>query len=116
MAEAVRSSSLDLPGGSIKTIGGEILLRTKGQAYWGREFEQLVLRTAAPMVPACISKDVATVVDGFADTDQMLRFDGKPAALIRVSRIGSQDIMDITEVVRASISPRRPVESPRGCS
>jgi len=98
VAEAVRSSSLDLPGGSIKTIGGEILLRTKGQAYWGREFEQLVLRTSADGTRLYL-KDVATVVDGFADTDQMLRFDGKPAALIRVSRIGSQDIMDITEIV-----------------
>ena len=40
---AVRRSSLDLPGGSIKARGGEILLRTDGQAYRGREFEDLVL-------------------------------------------------------------------------
>lgn len=100
VAEAVRNRSLDLPGGSIKTSGGEILLRTKGQAYWGREYEQLVLRTAADGTRLYL-KDVATVVDGFADTDQMLRFDGKPAALVRVSRIGSQDIIDITQVVRA---------------
>jgi len=98
VAAAVRSSSLDLPGGSIKTIGGEILLRTKGQAYWGSEFEQLVLRTD-PDGTRLYLKDVATVVDGFADTDQMLRFDGKPAALIRVSRIGNQDIIDITQAV-----------------
>lgn len=32
VAQAVRAGSLDLPGGSIKTTGGEILLRTKGQA------------------------------------------------------------------------------------
>jgi multidrug efflux pump subunit AcrB len=49
-------------------------------------------------------QDVATVVDGFADTDQMLRFDGKPAALIRVSRIGNQHIIDITQVVRAYLA------------
>lgn len=99
VAQAVRNRSLDLPGGSIKTSGGEILLRTKGQAYWGSEYEQLVLRTA-PDGTRLYLKDVATVVDGFADTDQMLRFDGKPAALVRVSRIGSQDIIDITQVVR----------------
>lgn len=100
VASAVRSRSLDLPGGSIKTIGGEILLRTQGQAYWGSEFEQLVLRTGSDGTRLYL-KEVATVVDGFADTDQMLRFDGKPAALIRVSRIGSQDIMDITRTVQA---------------
>ena len=32
VARAVRRSSLDMPGGSVKTDGGEILLRTKGQA------------------------------------------------------------------------------------
>ena len=32
VADAIRRSSLDLPGGSIKTQGGEILLRSKGQA------------------------------------------------------------------------------------
>lgn len=103
VAQVVRSRSLDLPGGSIKTIGGEILLRAKGQAYWGSEFEQLVLRTN-PDGTRLYLGDVATVVDGFADTDQMLRFDGKPAALIRVSRIGSQDIMDITRVVQAYLA------------
>ncbi|MFT6889794.1 MAG: multidrug efflux pump subunit AcrB, partial [Halioglobus sp.] len=103
VAQAVRSRSLDLPGGSIKTSGGEILLRTKGQAYWGSEYEQLVLRTA-PDGTRLYLKDVATVVDGFADTDQMLRFDGKPAALVRVSRIGNQDIIDITRVVRAYLA------------
>ncbi|MBD3867939.1 MAG: efflux RND transporter permease subunit, partial [Acidobacteria bacterium] len=39
VAAAVRKSSLDLPGGSVRTEGGEILLRTKGQAYVGSEFE-----------------------------------------------------------------------------
>lgn len=103
VAQAVRTRSLDLPGGSIKTSSGEILLRAKGQAYSGTEYENLVLRTQ-PDGTRLYLKDVAAVVDGFADTDQMLRFDGNPAALIRVSRIGSQDIMDITKVVRGYIA------------
>ena len=45
VANAVRKSSLDMPGGSVKTESGEILLRTKGQAYTGHEFEKLVLLT-----------------------------------------------------------------------
>src|SRR5690606_39181229 len=39
IADAIRRSSLDLPGGTIKAGGGEILVRTKGQAYRGDEFE-----------------------------------------------------------------------------
>ena len=41
VADVVRRTSLDMPGGNIKTAGGEILLRTKGQAYTGREFEDM---------------------------------------------------------------------------
>ena len=100
VAEAVRRSSLDLPGGAIKTRGGEILLRTKGQAYWGAEFENLVIVTRADGTRLYL-RDVADVIDGFEDTDQMLRFDGYPAAIIRVSRIGDQDILEIIAAVTA---------------
>ncbi|MDE0911316.1 MAG: efflux RND transporter permease subunit, partial [Myxococcota bacterium] len=41
VAAAVRGSSLDLPGGSVKTRGGEILLRTVGRAYEGNDFEEI---------------------------------------------------------------------------
>jgi multidrug efflux pump subunit AcrB len=43
VADAVRGSSLDMPGGSIRTRDGEILLRSKGQAYRGAEFERIVV-------------------------------------------------------------------------
>lgn len=99
VAAAVRSGSLDLPGGSIKTSAGEILLRTKGQAYWGREFEDLVVTTRADGTRLYL-KDVATIVDGFADTDQSLRFNDKPAALIRVARMGEQDLQYIARTVK----------------
>jgi multidrug efflux pump subunit AcrB len=100
VAQAVRVASLDLPGGSIKTEGGEVLLRTKGQAYTGPDFEELVVLTAADGTRVRL-RDVATVVDGFEDTDQQLRFDGKPAAIIRVFRTGEQDIIDITGELKA---------------
>ena len=98
VANAVRASSLDLPGGSIKTVGGEILLRTKGQAYRGPEFEQLTILTQ-PDGTRVYLRDLAKVVDGFEDTDQKVWFDGKPAALIRVSRTEDQDVLVIANAV-----------------
>ena len=112
VAQIVRTRSLDLPGGSIKTEGGEILLRTQGQVYWGTDFEQLVLLTRADGTRVYLS-DVATVIDGFEDTDQSLRFDGKPAALVRVSRVGTQDILDITAAVTAYLKAA-PARLPEG--
>ena len=100
VARAVRRSSLDMPGGSVKTDGGEILLRTKGQAYRGREFEDLVLLTRPDGTHLRLG-DVATVVDGFADTDQFSRFDGKPAILLQVFRTGDQGALEIGDLVKA---------------
>jgi multidrug efflux pump subunit AcrB len=111
LAGAIRKASLDLPGGLIKTEGGEVLLRTKGQAYWGRDFEDLVVLTRADGTRVHL-REVATVVDGFEDTDQSVRFNGRPAAIISVFRMGEQDILEITaalnrylEVVRERLPP-----------
>ncbi len=98
VAAAVRRSSLDLPGGSIKTAGGEVLLRAKAQAYRGREFESIVL-LARPDGTRLRLGDVARVVDGFAETDQAARFDGTPAVLVKVFRVGDQSALEISDAV-----------------
>ena len=107
VATAVRNGSLDLPGGSIKTEAGEILLRTKGQAYSGWDFENLVVTTRADGTRLYL-RDVATINDGFADTDQRLRFNGKPGALVKVARLGQQDIRDISNAVKNYIRDEAP--------
>ena len=99
VADAVRRSSLDLPGGSVRTAGGEILLRGKGQAYVGEEFESLILLSRADGTRILLG-DVANVVDGFAETDQAARFDGEPAVLITVFRVGEQSAIDIANSVK----------------
>ena len=77
------AGSLDRPGGSIKTSSGEVLLRTKGQAYTGEEFERIVVLTREDGTRLLLG-EVARVVDGFEDDDRWARFDGEPAVLIQV--------------------------------
>ncbi|MCA8941751.1 MAG: efflux RND transporter permease subunit, partial [Planctomycetes bacterium] len=103
---AVQRSSLDLPGGSVKTDGGEVLLRAKGQAYSRREFEDFVLWTR-PDGSVLRLGDVATVIDGFEDTEEFARFDGEPAVLIDIFRIGDQDALAISEEVHDYIERKR---------
>jgi len=103
VAQAVRRTSLDLPGGSIEAVGGEILLRTKGQAYRGAEFEELVVLTRGDGTRVRL-RDVARVVDGFEDTDQHARFDGAPAVLVQVFRIGRQDVIEISDAVKQYVA------------
>ncbi|MEM7581819.1 MAG: efflux RND transporter permease subunit [Acidobacteriota bacterium] len=106
VAAAVRSSSLDLPGGTVKTESGEILLRTRGQAYRGEDFEQLVLLTASDGTRLTLG-EVAAVKDGFADTEQAARFDDHPAVLVQVFRVGSQDIIRVADRVKAYVAQAR---------
>ena len=102
VALAVRRSSFDLPGGSLKTSSGEILLRTKGQAYRGEEFERLTLLTKPDGTKLRLG-DVARVVDGFAETDQWSRLDGKPAVMVQVFRVGDQNALDVAEEVHSYV-------------
>ena len=106
VAQAVRRSSLDLPGGSIKTSAGEILLRSLGQAYRGREFEEIVVVTH-PDGSRVTLDQVARVVDGFVDNDQSARFDGKPTALVQVFRVGDQSALEIASVVHDYIASKQ---------
>ena len=102
IADAVRRSSLDLPGGSVRTEGGEILLRTLGQAYRGEEYENLVVWTRADGSRLRVG-DVATVVDGFAETDQFARFDRTPTMMVSVFRTGNQSALELAALVHAYI-------------
>ncbi len=103
IALAVRRSSLDLPGGSIRSEGGEILLRTKGQAYRGDEFRDIVLLTR-PDGTRLLLGQVAHVVDGFAETDQAARFNGENAVGVRVFRVGDQAALEVAGKVKEYVA------------
>lgn len=111
---AVRRSSLDLPAGSIRTRDGEVVLRTSGQAYRGHEFEDIVLLADLDGSRVRLG-DVATVVDGFAETDRSTRFDGVPAVMVRVKRVGTQDALAVAAQVRDYVEQKR-VALPEGVS
>ena len=100
VAAAVRSSSIDLPGGVLKTDGGDVLLRSTSQAYKGAEFESLVLRSR-PDGTRILLGDVATVKDGFKDMDLEASFDGQRSLLLQVYRVGDQSALQIADEVRA---------------
>jgi multidrug efflux pump subunit AcrB len=99
---AVRRSSVDLPGGSLRTPGGEILLRAQGQAKWGGEFERIVL-FSRPDGTRLHLADVARVVDGFAETDQRARLNGERAVVLHVLRESDGRLIDIAETVKAEV-------------
>jgi multidrug efflux pump subunit AcrB len=112
VARAVRRASLDMPGGSVKTASGEILLRTKGQAYVGGDFEDIVILTR-PDGTSIRLGDIALVRDGFEDADLVARFNGRTAVLIEVRRIGEEDTLAISERVNEYVAQKQ-VRMPAG--
>ena len=98
VTRAVRGSSMDIPGGSVKTAGGEILVRTKGQMYTGSEFEEIVVMTRNDGTKLLL-RDIAAVIDDFDDSDMISRFDGRPAVQIKVFRVGQQDALDVAKTI-----------------
>lgn len=96
VAASIRAASLDLPGGTVKTSSGEILLRTKERRYWGPEYADIVV-LAEPDGSQVTLGQIANVIDGFADSETYGRFDGQPAAMVQVFRIGDQKPTDISE-------------------
>ena len=106
VGRAIEQNSLDVPGGTLRTEGGEILLRTKGQAYRGREFEDIVVLTRADGTSVTLG-EIANVVDGFEESDLRARYDGKPAVALKVSRVGEEDIMMIADNVKAYLEQAR---------
>jgi multidrug efflux pump subunit AcrB len=99
VGQAINRGSRDIPGGSLRTDGGEILLRTRGQAYVGAEFEDIVVLNRNDGTIVTLG-EIARVVDGFQDSDLRARFDGNPAVVVKISRVGNEDVLKIAEQVK----------------
>lgn len=100
IARAIDEASLDMPGGTLRTESGEILLRTKGQVYSGSEYADIIVQSY-PDGTQIRLRDIATITDGFAEGYLDARVNGNNAAIINVLRVGDEDIVHSAEQVRA---------------
>ena len=105
LVQAINSTSMDMPGGSIKTKGGNYLLRTKGQAYVKSDFENIVLLTREDGTRLLL-KDVANIVDGFEDSSLSIQFNDQPTVGIVVYRVGGESTLTISDAVHAYVDAK----------
>ena len=105
VANKIRTSSMDVPGGAIETYDGEILIRSKGQAYTGEEFGIIPVLSLADGSTVFL-RDIAEIVDGFQDVEYDIKFNSEPALLIRVYRTGEQNALDIADAVHGYIKKK----------
>lgn len=106
IADRIKQTSINLPGGAVKSKGGEILLRTKEKRYTGQEYADITVLENADGTEVKLG-GIAEIRDDFRETDEIARFDGLPAAMIAVYRVGEQKPLDISETVKQYVQKKR---------
>jgi multidrug efflux pump subunit AcrB len=105
IAARVRDASLDLPAGTVKSRSEEVLLRTKEKRYRGDEYADIVVIDDPGGAEVRLG-DIAEVRDTFEDADLYSLFDGKPAAMVLVYRVGDQRPDDISALVKEYVEEK----------
>jgi len=115
VSRLVRAGSLDLSAGSIETADETVRVRTLGQNYDQQDFEQIVV-LSRPNGTVVRLGDIATVVDGFEETDLITRYNGERAALVEVFRTSDERVLEIVEAVQAELDQEVIPNLPAGIS
>ncbi|MCG8566644.1 MAG: efflux RND transporter permease subunit [Desulfobacterales bacterium] len=89
VASRIRQGSVELPAGSLKTRGGEIMIRIKDRRYLARGYETIPVITHGDGSQVTLG-ELAVVRDGFEDTDRFALYNGLPAVNVEVYRVGDQ--------------------------
>ncbi len=113
VATAVRKSSLDLPGGSVRTSGGEVLIRTESRRYSAEEFSRITVVTREDGSTVTLDQ-IATIRDEFEEDPIETRFNGESAILINVFRVGNEDTIKIADTVKKYVYEVAPQNMPDG--
>ena len=103
VAAAVNDSALDMAGGGVDTVSGEILVRLKQRRDYAREFANIPVITGNDGVRVLLG-DIATISDGFEDRDLYAYYNEDRAVLIDVYRIGDQTPISVADAVRKEVT------------
>ncbi len=103
VALAVRQANLDLPGGQLRTRDANISVRTLGEEDRAASIGRIILRSDDDGKSLRIDQ-IATVIDGFEDTDVKGRFNAKPAVGVTIFKSGHQDAVDIAKKAKAYVA------------
>ncbi|MGE4439879.1 MAG: efflux RND transporter permease subunit [Desulfomicrobium sp.] len=99
VAEIIGNSALELPGGSVKTAQGEILVRVKDRRELGKEFANLPI-ISTPEGSVVRLEDLGRITDGFEDTDLYALYNNQPAILLDIYRVGDQTPISVSDAVK----------------
>ncbi|MEE8224730.1 MAG: efflux RND transporter permease subunit, partial [candidate division NC10 bacterium] len=103
---AIAAHNRNVPGGTLKTPRGEILVRTLGEAAGAEEVERIILRSVATGTPLTVA-DLAIVHETFEEPTTIGRWGGRAAINLVVIKERTGDAIDIAASVRALVEEVR---------
>ena len=106
VAAAVRHSSMNLAGGTIRGQGEEIRVRTIGRKYTGEELASIVV-LARPEGEVITLGRLARINDGFIEDPINTEINGEPAVLVIVYKTQEDDALVISRAVQDFISKKQ---------
>jgi len=98
IADIVSRSAVEIPGGGVRSKGGELLLRVQEKRDFASEFEDISIVSNADGTRVPLSS-IATVLDTFEESDVEAYYDEKRAVRVNVFRVGDQKPLDISSFV-----------------
>jgi len=103
IGQAIQTGASDVSAGNVQTRDGDILIRSDGQAYSVEEFSRIpVIRNTEGN--AITLGDLATIDDGFEESRLNTQFNGQPAVMLEVFRVGNQSALKIAEQTRNHVT------------
>ncbi|SAL21571.1 acriflavin resistance protein [Caballeronia choica] len=101
VVNAVNAQNLILPGGTAKIGSREYNVEMNGSTDTVAKLNDLPVKTVKGGV--VYVRDVAHVIDGYAPQTNIVRSDGKRAALLQVEKTGSASTLTIIQQVKAML-------------
>ncbi len=102
ISSVIRTSNIDISGGSIITADERLLIRAYGRRDYAHEIRSLVLRANSDGSLLHIG-DVAEVKERWEDTPNATFYNGERAVIVNVDKTIDEDILDISKKVNSYI-------------
>ncbi len=111
VAEIVRKSSVNLTGGTLRTAGEEIRIRTVGRKYTGAELAEIVV-LARPGGEIITLDRIAEIKDGFTEDPIFSTIDDQPAMFVQIAKTEDEDAIKISNAVQAFVAEKEKILPP----
>ena len=108
VSDAVRRSNLNLGGGTIRTQGEEIRVRTMGRKYTGKELASIVVLSRAEGDIITLDR-LANIIDGFSEDPIQATINGNPTVMLVVKKTKEEDALAISESVTRFVEEKQKV-------